>query len=82
MTAYTFNRLVVCDNSSVTQLLIANNFHFENNCAIVSITGYPQRIVSTIMQMLRRNPDLKVYTVDDYSPKGISLAHHLRSSEN
>ncbi|MEO3706033.1 hypothetical protein [Trichormus azollae] len=82
MTAYTFNRLVVCDNSSVAQLLIANNFHFESNCAILSITGCPQRIFSTTMQMLRPNPDLKVYALHDYSPKGISLAHRLRTSEN
>jgi lysylphosphatidylglycerol synthetase-like protein (DUF2156 family) len=61
MTAYSFDRLVVSYSSSVAQLLIANNFHFENNCAILSITGYPQSIFNTTVQMLRRNPHLKVY---------------------
>jgi len=80
VTAYSFDRLIVCDRASIAQLLIANNFHFENNCAILSITGYPQGIFETMMQMLRRNPDLKVYALHDCSPQGIGLVHHLRTS--
>ncbi len=80
VTAYSFDRLVVCDRATIAQLLIANNFHFENNCAILSITGYPQGIFETMMQMLRRNPDLKVYALHDCSPQGIGLVHHLRTS--
>ncbi|MDF5709933.1 MAG: hypothetical protein PUP90_20260 [Nostoc sp. S4] len=80
VTAYSFDRLVVCDRATIAQLLIANNFHFENNCAILSITGYPQRIFETMMQMLHRNPDLKVYAFHDCSPQGIGLVHHLRTS--
>jgi hypothetical protein len=82
ITAYSFDRLVVCDKADIAQLLIANNFHFENNCAILSITGYPQSIFATTMEMLRRNPDLKVYTIHDCTPKGIQLVHHLQSSAN
>ena len=81
VTAYSFDRLVVCDSATIAQLLIANNFHFENNCAILSITGYPQSIFNTTMEMLRRNPDLKVYAIHDCSPKGVSLVNHLRTSE-
>ena len=82
VTAYSFDRLVVCDSASIAQLLIANNFHFENNCAILSITGYPQSIFDTTMQMLRRNPDLKVYAVHDCNPQGIGLVHNLRTNAN
>lgn len=80
VTAYSFDRLVVCDSAAVAQMLIANNFHFENNCAILSITGYPQTIFDTTMQMLRRNHDLKVYALHDCSPQGIKLVNHLRAS--
>ncbi len=45
VTAYSFDRLVVCDRADIAHFLIANNFHFENNCAILSITGYPQSIL-------------------------------------
>ncbi|OUL35585.1 hypothetical protein BV372_10655 [Nostoc sp. T09] len=80
VTAYSFDRLVVCDRTAIAQQLIANNFHFENNCAILSVTGYPQSIFDTTMEMLRRNPELKVYALHDCSPKGISLVHQLRTS--
>ncbi|MEG5058162.1 hypothetical protein QUB60_08905 [Microcoleus sp. A2-C5] len=82
VSAYSFDRLVVCDSPEIAQFLIANNFHFENNCAVLSITGYPQSIFDTTMEMLRRNPDLKVYALHDCSPKGIGLVHHLRTSSN
>ena len=77
-THYSFDRLVVCQNDEIAQVLIANNFHFENNCAILSISGYPQRIFDTIMQMLRRNPELRVFAFHDCSPEGIKLAQELR----
>ncbi|MBF2028818.1 MAG: hypothetical protein IGS48_19005 [Oscillatoriales cyanobacterium C42_A2020_001] len=80
VTAYSFDRLVVTDSAAIAQLLIANNFHFENNCAILSVTGYPQGIFLTAMEMLRRNPELKVYAFHDCSGKGMGLAHHLRTS--
>ena len=37
VSAYSFDRLVVCDSAIIAQFLIANNFHFENNCAVLSI---------------------------------------------
>lgn len=82
ISAYSFDRVVVCDDTEIAQLLIANNFHFENNCAILSITGYPQNIFDTVMQMLRRNSDLKVYALHNASPRGVRLVHHLRTSPN
>lgn len=80
VTAYSFDKLVVCDRACIAQFLIANNFHFEKNCAILSIDGYPQSIFDTIMQMLRRNPDLIVYALHDCSPEGVSIVHQLRTS--
>lgn len=82
ISAYSFDRAVICDNPAIAQLLIANNFHFENNCAVLSITGYPQSIFDTVMQMLRRNLDLKVYALHDASPSGVSLVHQLRTQPN
>lgn len=82
ISAYSFDRVVVCDSSEIAQLLIANNFHFENNCAVLSITGYPKSIFNTVLDMLRRNPELKVYALHDASPHGVSLVHRLRTSPN
>jgi hypothetical protein len=81
VTAYSFDRLVVCERDDVAQMLIANNFHFENNCAILSIGGYPQNIFAVTMQMLRRNPDLKVYLLHDCSVAGMGMLQQLQQSD-
>jgi len=80
VTAYSFDRLVVCDNDAIAQFLIANNFHFENNCAVLSINGYPQAIFQTTLEMVRRNPELKVFVLHDCNPRGMGLAHQIRNS--
>jgi hypothetical protein len=80
VTDYSFDRLVVCNSPEIAQMLIANNFHFENNCAILSIDGYPAAVFDTVLQMLRRNPDLMVYAFHDASPDGVSLVHQLRTN--
>jgi hypothetical protein len=81
VTAYSFDRLVVCESDDVAQMLIANNFHFENNCAILSIGGYPQSIFAVTMQMLRRNLDLKIYVLHDCTPAGMGLVQQLQESD-
>jgi hypothetical protein len=82
VTAYSFDRVVVCDRAEIAQLLISNNFHFEHNCAILTIDGYPQSIFNTTMEMLRRNSELQVYAFHDCSPNGIQIAHRLRTDAN
>ncbi|NEQ65835.1 MAG: hypothetical protein F6K21_10105 [Symploca sp. SIO2D2] len=79
---YSFDRLVVCDRAEIAQMLIANNFHFDNNCAVLSITGYPQSIFEPTMQMLRNNPNLQVYGLHDCSPDGMKLLHQLQTDAN
>ena len=39
-----------------------------------------QRIFDTIMQMLRRNPELRVFAFHDCSPEGMKLANELRTN--
>jgi hypothetical protein len=76
---YSFDRLLVCDRDEIAHFLITNNFHFENNCAILSINGYPQNIFDIVMKMVRNNSELQVYTIHNCSPDGIQLAHKLRT---
>ncbi len=82
VSAYSFDRVIVCESAAIAQLLIANNVHFENNCAVLSITGYPRSIFATVMDMLRRNSDLKVYALHNSSPQGMRLISQLKSSPN
>ncbi len=76
--AYNFDRVVICDSPKIAQLLLKNNFHFENNCAVMAIDRYPQDIFGPIKEMLDRTPDLKVFAFHDCSPQGLKMIRHLR----
>ncbi|MBA3818046.1 MAG: hypothetical protein H0X17_04095 [Deltaproteobacteria bacterium] len=78
---YSFDRAVICDRSETVDLLLANNFHFENNCAVLAITGYPEHAFSTVREMLKNNPRLSVFALHDATPEGCGLAHKLASDE-
>jgi hypothetical protein len=81
LTTYSFDRAVITDRAPVAAMLIANNFHFENNCAVLSVGGYPGDIFETVRTMLRRNPKLEVYALHDASVSGCVLPLTLRRAE-
>ena len=80
LATYSFDRAVVCDRPETVDLLLANNFHFENNCAILSVTRYPEAVFEPVLEMLRRNPKIEVYALHDASPTGHDLARQLATS--
>lgn len=74
---YSFDRAVICDRARTADLLLANNFHFENNCAVLAVDGYPEAQFETVRAMLKRNPRLRVFALHDATAKGCRLAHTL-----
>lgn len=74
---YSFDRVVVCDRARTVDILLANNFHFENNCAVLSIEGYPPGPFAIVRKMLQRNPKLQVFTLHDATPAGCTLAQKV-----
>jgi len=80
LTAYSFDRALVADHAETAAMLVANNFHFENNCAILSADGYPYGIAQTVLTMLRRNPQLQVFALHDTTPSGCQLPALLREA--
>jgi hypothetical protein len=79
--AFSFDRAVVTDRWETAQMLVANRFHFEHNCAVLSVDGYPDAIADTVKEMLRRNPRLTVFALHDASPVGCELPLDLREPE-
>jgi hypothetical protein len=79
--AYKFDRVVVCDSPNIANLLIKNNFHFINNCAVLAIDRYPHRDFVKIKEMLDSIPDLQVFALHDCSPQGLKMIQHLRTEK-
>jgi hypothetical protein len=77
--SYSFDRAVICDRPQTVDVLLANNFHFENNCAVLSVDGYPTHAFDMVRQMLANNPRLVVYALHDATYAGCGLAHRLAS---
>lgn len=81
VTVFSFDRAVVTDRWETAQMLVANRFHFEHNCAVLSRDGFPDGIADTVKTMLRRNPRLTVFALHDASPGGCLLPLTLREPE-
>jgi DNA-directed RNA polymerase subunit RPC12/RpoP len=78
---YSFDRAVITDRRETADLLLANNFHFENNCAVLCVDGYPERAFDTVRAMLRKNKKLVVYVLHDVTVDGCLLARRLAESK-
>jgi DNA-directed RNA polymerase subunit RPC12/RpoP len=78
--AFSFDRAVVTEQWETAAMLVANRFHFEHNCAVLSHDGYPDGIAETVKTMLRRNPNLTVFALHDASPGGCMLPLQLRDA--
>jgi hypothetical protein len=79
---YSFDRAVVCDVPDTVDLLLGNDFHFENNCAVITADGYPGHAFATVRKMLSQNPRLEVFVLHDATVEGCVLARHLRTSSD
>ena len=79
---YSFDRAIICDRRETVDVLLYNNFHFENNCAVLSHDGYPEESFATVLQMIRNNPEIEIFALHDCTVKGCMLANHLGSSGN
>ncbi|MBW4622966.1 MAG: hypothetical protein KME17_26860 [Cyanosarcina radialis HA8281-LM2] len=77
-----FQQIIICDRPEIAQLLLANNFPLENNCAICDIDGYKLENWKKVKQAIERYPDLKIYVLHDAAPEGASLVSQLTNEPN
>lgn len=80
LTSYSFDRALIVDTADIAAMLVANRFHFENNCAILSFDQrFPEgEKFSTIREMLNRNPRLIVFAIHSTTVPGLRMAFTLR----
>jgi len=81
LASYSFDRALITDFAETAAMLVANRFHFENNCAILSRDGrYPDNgRFDDILDMLKRNPNLTVFAIHDATREGLRLPLDLRA---
>lgn len=74
---YAFDRAVITDSDATLQMLLANNFHVDNRCAVLSIDRQPSAAFDTVLSMVRQSPGLQVLAVHDASAAGSAMAGRL-----
>jgi hypothetical protein len=76
---YGFDRLLICDSDDIVDVLLANSFHAENRCAVLSVTGYPSWAYELVMPRLRATPPALVAVVHDADVEGCRLGARVKS---
>ncbi|MGC4046923.1 MAG: hypothetical protein QM758_24270 [Armatimonas sp.] len=81
--SYSFDRALIVESAALAAMLVANRFHFENNCAILSLDRkYPAATTfETVLAMLQRNPNLAVFTIHDCAAPSLNMAQTLRGPD-
>lgn len=72
------DRAVVTDTRETAGMLVANRFHTEHGCAVLSLDGAPAGEAEAVKEALRRTPGLTVFALHDATPEGCSLPLTLR----
>jgi hypothetical protein len=75
---YGFDRLIVCDSDDIADVLLANSFHADNRCAVLSVTGYPTWAHELLMPRLRAAPPALVAVVHAATVEGCRLAARVK----
>ncbi len=80
---YSFDRALIVEDAELAAMLVKNRFHFENNCAILSLDRrFPApETLQMVLGMLQRNPNLAVFALHDCSVAGLEMAQKLRAPE-
>ena len=78
LAAYGLPRLLICQGAAVAQMLLANRFHVELSCAVLSLEAATP-LPEPVRAMLARTPAARVYLLHDASPAGLTAATTARA---
>lgn len=74
---YGLPHLLICQHDEIAQMLLANWFHLETRCVVLSLaTATP--LPEPLCAMLARTPEARVYLLHDASSTGLALIPRLR----
>ena len=65
------------ERDDLVDMLIRNRFHLSHKTAVVSRSGYPERVFATCREFLKNHPDTPVQVLHDASTSGFGLTAQL-----
>lgn len=74
---YAPERILVVERDDLVDMLIRNRFHLNHKAAVISRSGYPERVFAACREFLRNHPDTPVQVLHDASLPGFSLTAQL-----
>ena len=74
---YAPERILVVERDELVDLLVRNRFHLTAKAAVVSRTGYPERVFTACQEFVRNHPNTSVQVVHDASLQGFALTAQL-----
>jgi hypothetical protein len=74
---YAPERILVVERDDLVDLLVRNRFHLTAKAAVVSRTGYPERVFAACQEFLRNHPNTPVQVIHDASLPGFALTAQL-----
>jgi hypothetical protein len=77
-----FDRVLVCDKNETVNFFLENLFHFHYSCPVLGGNGYPDSMYRDMLRRLKGNPNLKVFLLHDYSPKGSAFVSKMTTDRN
>lgn len=79
---YAPERIVVVERDELVDLLVRNRFHQTHKAAVISRSGYPQRIADQCRSFLQRHPQMPVQLLHDASLPGFAMGAQLAADPN
>lgn len=79
---YSVDRAIICDKPELVDFLLANNFHIEQKCAVLSYGGHPKERFEDIRQMLKRNPNVCVFVLHNASLNGCRIYASIKNDKD
>jgi hypothetical protein len=78
LTDYGVPRLLLCQDAEIAGMLLANLFHMETSCAVLSLAAATP-LPDALRTMLVRTPGASVYLLHDADAPGVALAAQVRA---
>ncbi|MEE9355996.1 MAG: hypothetical protein V3U75_10450 [Methylococcaceae bacterium] len=77
-----FDRVLICDCNEYVDFFLANLFHFHYSCPVLGGNNYPEAVCADMLCRLKKNPNLDIFLLHDFTPAGYAFVDQIRTDPN